>query len=767
VSTESGMESPITPDTDSNRVESRKEMPARQDYRNLRHWLLGTILVLAFVLRFHIATDKGFWCDEMFDAHFIHESWSTTIERSQQIWSTPLHMLMVKLAWTLHPSELSIRLFDLSIALLGIYLFYRLVARFLGNKWLGLLGALMMTLSPFHIHYSIELRPFLPAMTFALLAALAFERAYTKRRWGQLAAFVVFGILGLYNMVSMAFVLAGCGAWMAWELFKQWRAGRRWPALLKSHAPFAAAYIIFAAVVFSMNLAPAIKGFGDPPPDNIFLALLGTAQTWLGGAYEDFSWERPVWPLFVAAALFLVGLVRLGRVRAPLMTFVILLTTIYVSIAFMRGVHYYSSRFFTVQYPFFLLVLLNGGLQVGQWLLAAVERINTRWLRKQWTGPALVAASFAAVLPAYYPGLKEFRIEGKRVAPSFRDDTRFLEMNVAESEPLYFSTGLNYPLYYFSIYFDTLQPQDPPPKMDTGKTPFWVYSLGEDLFKKHPELAALPYYKVRLDFKQGEANRGTAYYFYKGQLDEAEWLLRLKPAAALTDIMRQLLAKERYEEFTRYIGRADRVGEFDLQDMLREATEAYRRLASSGKPTQTVRDLMVALIRCIDSRQCYKDPDSGYVYVPARCVTAYVALGEGQKALELGNRYLKHYWKNSVMLFAMADAEQLAGNSRKALDYYRETIRRGDVTPDRYWVLSSVRPILKSHPELAKEYGDLIVYLEKNFMAYCDKIIKSGKLEQNKSWMPSAVSQLVQKYPEFEVQYADSVRQVRALGARP
>ncbi|MCX8036456.1 MAG: glycosyltransferase family 39 protein [Candidatus Sumerlaeia bacterium] len=722
--------------------------------RSTRRILLGLILFAAFLVRYHLIVQKGFWADEMFDAYFIHESWKTTIERAYD-WISPLHMWLVKLAWMLQPSEISMRLPDLAFGLLSIYLFYRFVSRFLRNKWLGLLGALVMALSVFTIHYSIELRPFGSAIAFALLIALSFERAISKRRPVHLIWFLLFAVVGLYNMLSAAFVLAGCGVWLLVELWRRYRAGSLSRADRIVGFSGLGAMAVLAVVILTMNLRQAVTSIGDPPPENLLLSLLGTWQFWLGGLNDRFEPQRILWPMYVATPLFLVGLLYMWRLRTWPMILVTLLTTVYIVISFMSGIHYYSSRFYGAQYPFVLLLVLHGGQVLYRQAVQALGRLRwaARLTPERLAAPVFVAAGVVVVC-AYMPSLHQFLIVGKEVARSFREDSQFLDMNAAFNEPIYFSAGVNYPDYYFRIYFHHHKPVGLPRpfREAASRVPFWVYSFEENLFERSPELSDLPYHKVRLRFFHTPGHLAHAYYFYEGQLDEIDWLLSLKPVSARGDIMLRLLDAGRFDDFVRYLDNVELVTNWDLSEMLLKVTQAYLRAVDEKQPTDQYVTLVRSLVAQIDARQPFGDPswDVGDVYVPARCVGALIDINQPQEALRFGKRYLNYYWQNSNMLWAMARAETRTGNPRKALDYYWETVRRGHVSPNDIWLFQDINEALQANPDIARNYRPMVDAILRLRLNHYRKIADAGNMDDN---VADTVLQLLTGQPAFQSEY--------------
>jgi mannosyltransferase len=114
----------------------------------------------------------------------------------------PLYFFLLVPFYILSRSEWTLRLVSVISGIISIPLIYLLGKR-LFNKKIGLISALLLAISPFHLYYSQELRPYSLFLFFSLqffyLSYLALESDRTPYYLGMVATFV----LGFYTHTYM------------------------------------------------------------------------------------------------------------------------------------------------------------------------------------------------------------------------------------------------------------------------------------------------------------------------------------------------------------------------------------------------------------------------------------------------------------------------------------------------------------------------------------------------------------------------------------
>jgi Dolichyl-phosphate-mannose-protein mannosyltransferase len=175
------------------------------------------LTVLGFVLR-AAQFDQSLFGDELSTYWILHDhSLGEVLDsvRSNDEITPPLYFVLGWLSLELGPDPAWVRLPSLLAGTAAIPLVYLLGVRTLG-RGAGLVGAAVMTLSPFMIYYSAEARSYalmialVTASTVALLAAIDSRRA----RWWVVYAVCSCG--ALLSHYTSAFPLAAQFAWTLW-----------------------------------------------------------------------------------------------------------------------------------------------------------------------------------------------------------------------------------------------------------------------------------------------------------------------------------------------------------------------------------------------------------------------------------------------------------------------------------------------------------------------------------------------------------------------
>ncbi len=138
--------------------------------------------------------------------------------------------------WLLHgwrgvsgDSEFGLRIFSTYLGTLTVAATY-LLGRTVGGKKVGLLAALFLAVSRFHIVWSQEIRFYALAALLAALAAWMAIRIWERGRPIDYALYILFVTAGLYSLYLFFPVPVAIN--IAW-LWVFWRSPRRWPELLR------------------------------------------------------------------------------------------------------------------------------------------------------------------------------------------------------------------------------------------------------------------------------------------------------------------------------------------------------------------------------------------------------------------------------------------------------------------------------------------------------------------------------------------------------
>jgi uncharacterized membrane protein len=160
--------------------------------------LLLAIVILALLLRLPLLNDS-FWLDEAAQALQSARPLSQQFA-IQADFQPPLYHVVVHVLASISHAEWWLRLASLIPSLISIYLTY-ILARSLSTPRLGLIAALVVTLSHFHLFYAQELRPYMFASVFVLLSFILLTQKKSSHQWWQLGVVNALGLLSVYTYV--------------------------------------------------------------------------------------------------------------------------------------------------------------------------------------------------------------------------------------------------------------------------------------------------------------------------------------------------------------------------------------------------------------------------------------------------------------------------------------------------------------------------------------------------------------------------------------
>lgn len=146
--------------------------------KNLGTYMIGLIMIFGFVLRM-VAAGQSLWLDEAIGALVVRDL--SIKEMFTQFFIVdnhpPLYYLLLKF-WTqlFGYSEISLRFPSILFGVATIYLIYLISVNIFKERKLGILAALLLATSQFHIYYSQEARMYSMAAFLAALSVYAFMR---------------------------------------------------------------------------------------------------------------------------------------------------------------------------------------------------------------------------------------------------------------------------------------------------------------------------------------------------------------------------------------------------------------------------------------------------------------------------------------------------------------------------------------------------------------------------------------------------------------
>jgi len=168
---------------------------------------LTFLILLASLLRLYNLGERSFWRDEAASVGYVRSILNGGL-RENLIFSRvqPLYFLIIIPFYYFSQSEWGLRLASVVWGIASIPLVYCFGARLFSRK-IGLVGALLLAFSPFHIFYSQDLRPY---SLFLFLSMLMFYLSYLALEDNKniyYIGIIAISVLGIYTHIYTVFPL--------------------------------------------------------------------------------------------------------------------------------------------------------------------------------------------------------------------------------------------------------------------------------------------------------------------------------------------------------------------------------------------------------------------------------------------------------------------------------------------------------------------------------------------------------------------------------
>lgn len=342
-------------------------------------WML-LILTFGGALRIPGMTES-LWFDELWCTDLVVGSSLALAKQFLTNVHPPFYAVFMFL-WTkvFGDSELAIRLPSLLFGLLSIWLVY-VIARTLADRKTGLISALLLAVSPAHIWYSQEARPYSALIALLLIATFAYLRLRENRAsrllLAALSASMFVAVFTHYFMIVYV-VLFPALAWRS-----------RHPAcraILWHHGIIFLVFALFFAAKSAISPQPSAMSYLRA---FTFTELYALLFNWFiaGNVFETLATHdgRLLWikPLFyfaqaVFTVIFLRGAVLLVRDRSgaaawePLLL-LFFMPAVLLVLCLVGYDHIYIERSLLAILPFFCLAMARGLTQVRRaWVRAPI-----------------------------------------------------------------------------------------------------------------------------------------------------------------------------------------------------------------------------------------------------------------------------------------------------------------------------------------------------------------------------------------------------------
>ncbi|MBK8987071.1 MAG: glycosyltransferase family 39 protein [Chloroflexi bacterium] len=212
-------------------------------------WLMVGILLLSFALRLHRVGDRALWWDEGWSIWVARQSLAAIVYQTGHDVHPPLYFGLLHL-WRAASgdSEFALRSLSVVFGSLTIAAVY-LLGRSVGGWRVGLLAALFLATSRFHIVWSQEIRMYALAGFLAALGTWAARRVWER---GKLADYVLYsgcmtaGLLTLYLFFPIPLAINLAWLWVLWRARQRRKTLWAWGAAQLVILLIVGAWLVYA-----------------------------------------------------------------------------------------------------------------------------------------------------------------------------------------------------------------------------------------------------------------------------------------------------------------------------------------------------------------------------------------------------------------------------------------------------------------------------------------------------------------------------------------
>ncbi|HXV45009.1 MAG TPA: glycosyltransferase family 39 protein, partial [Anaerolineae bacterium] len=363
-------------------------------WRRTLFYLSGlTLIALGFALRLYALAAESLWYDELLQLDIAQGALGSILPQLPRHAGVPLDYLISHFWIQLGRGDNWVRLPAVMIGTLTLPVAYQLGRTLLG-KGEGLLLMALLALSPFHVRYSQEARPYALVVLGVILAGYAFWRFRATGRWRDLAllqiAVLIFSLAHLFALVIFVPFLLFAAADFVF--------GRNRVAATRSIGALLGTALVAFILLLSLGYGSALyysttefsKAVAEP--EKFSAEAEEKPNRGAGPQVNDFFIKREIagplgagdsepvlWLFNGLAGLGLLYLLTRKRYALSWLLSVWVITPIVLIVAFLvyRGT-FFASRYIISALPAYLLLLTVGILALPRWLQCAEPRWVSR-----------------------------------------------------------------------------------------------------------------------------------------------------------------------------------------------------------------------------------------------------------------------------------------------------------------------------------------------------------------------------------------------------
>lgn len=234
------------------------------------------IIALGAALRVHKLGAESIWLDEAFTIQTARASLASIVEETSKDVHPPLFYFVLHY-WmeVFGESEFSTRLLSTLFGVLTLLAIYK-VATLLFDKGTGLVAALLLALSHFHIWFSQEARMYTLLALLSLLSMYYFIKLLASRSRVALAGYIVASVLMMYTHFYSVFILAAQNLyWLSLLFVSKGIFRETWKRWLLAQIALLVLFLPWLSVLMQ-QVSRVAKGFWIPrlPARALFETLI-------------------------------------------------------------------------------------------------------------------------------------------------------------------------------------------------------------------------------------------------------------------------------------------------------------------------------------------------------------------------------------------------------------------------------------------------------------------------------------------------------------
>lgn len=182
---------------------------------NQNRWFLiasGLVLLLAMLLRLWNIGSESAWIDEAYSINLAQHTVSDILTGTAADQHPPLYYLLLKF-WLIFGSGVTYaRMLSVIIGVICIAQVLHL-GKYTAGPVIGLLGGLLVCVSPMHVWYSQEIRMYILLVSLTIASTTSLWWALHGRSASRWAVYAIFSLLAIYTHYFAFLILFSQGIW--------------------------------------------------------------------------------------------------------------------------------------------------------------------------------------------------------------------------------------------------------------------------------------------------------------------------------------------------------------------------------------------------------------------------------------------------------------------------------------------------------------------------------------------------------------------------